>query len=77
MTTTDGHQTPPRKRGRPKTGRSTQVVAVRLTLADYEALDRKAQGGAHKSVSDYLHFLIRRELYHHQGEGTRKRLKRC
>ncbi len=76
MTASDGSTTSQRKVGRPKTGRSTQVVSVRLRMNRYQALVRKAKSGGHYSVGEYLHFLIHRELYRHYGEGTRRRLER-
>ena len=62
--------------GRPKTGRGTKVVSLRIKLAAYEVLERKARAGGHGSVNLYVQDLIHREIYRHLGQGTRTRLAR-
>ena len=64
---------PPRSAGRPATGRATQAVAFRLPNAIHaELLRRAARLGL--TPAEFCEAILRQELAHRPGEGTRKRL---
>lgn len=61
--------------GRPRTGVSNVPVATRLSMAEYEMVLAKCEATG-EMVSEWVGRAVRRELYQHLGEGTRKRLRR-
>jgi len=59
-------------RGRPKTGRTTVLVSVRLRLVQYEKLQQRAEKRG-ETPAIFVQDMIRKELAHRPGQGTRKR----
>ncbi len=63
------------RRGRPKTGRTTVLVSVRLKVAHHAELERRAEKRG-ETPAMFVQAMIKRELTKRPGEGTRKKVIR-
>lgn len=59
-------------RGRPKTGRTTVLVSLRLRRDHYLELERRAEKRG-ETPAMFVRSMIRKELTPRPGEGTRNR----
>ena len=62
-------------RGRPKTGRTTVLVSLRLRRDRYLELERRAEKRG-ETPAMFVQSMIKKELTKRPGEGTRKNLSR-
>ena len=59
-------------RGRPRTGRTTVLVSVRLKVAHHTELERRAEKRG-ETPAMFVRSMIKKELAHRPGQGTRNR----
>lgn len=61
--------------GRPRSAVTTVPVATRLTKAEFAEVERRCEANG-MTVAEFVGYAVRRELFAHQGQGTRARLRR-